>query len=176
MWFGSQQGHKHQVSCEVVVVVTWVSPHTAKASMPSRLGPHHLAEGCEFVFTQALMNCGLCGLNESALLLIKGTWEDNKEFTIHKLLPFHSWGGCFNKRAVDGRCSGSISDRPNQPRGGNKTPGVFVIHQEHAVLCHGCWLPAKSKATHCTAAKRQRQLPLCSMRAVRGGVGGYADH
>lgn len=72
---------KHQVSCEVAVVV--VSFLIQLSSPKPRchhalVGPHHLAEGCEFVFTEALMNCGLCGLNESVPLLSKGTWEDNK--------------------------------------------------------------------------------------------------
>lgn len=83
MRLGSQRDHNHQVNCEVLVA--GVLPHIAtytKALMPSRLGPHHLAEGCKFVFTQALMNCGLCGYDESTPLLSKGTWEDNEN------LPF----------------------------------------------------------------------------------------
>ncbi|CAB1454321.1 unnamed protein product [Pleuronectes platessa] len=80
--------------------------HTAGALMPSRLGPHHLAEGCEFVFTRALMNCGLCGLNESELLRIKATWEDGAS-------PSPHFGRCFNKRAVDGHRGSSSLTRQN---------------------------------------------------------------
>lgn len=130
------------------------------------------------------MNCGLCGLNESASIDQKVPGRIIRVHNLENVSLFHSLGGVFNREkkhkkngwAVDGRCGSSSLTRRNQPARGNKTPGVFVIHQEHAVLCHSSWLPAKSKATHCTAAKRQRQLPLCSVRAVRGGVGGYADH
>ena len=84
-------------------------PNSAGALMPSRLGPHHLAEGCEFVFTRALMNCGLCGLNESELLRIKATLEDGAS-------PSPHFGRCFNKRAVDGHRGSSSLTRQNQLR------------------------------------------------------------
>lgn len=46
------------------------------------------------------MNCGLCGLNESVLLLRKGTWEDNKSSQFEKLLPFHSLGSVLPKKGL----------------------------------------------------------------------------